>query len=246
MESNARCDESTPKPVFTIDSGWLRPGASRIRFEMRHFKIATLAATLLVASAGGLQGQDPEERVAAALQQAAESGVPVALLESKIAEGRAKGVPMARIAAAVEQRLGALQQAQTLMTVPNEDPEAGVSAGDLSLGADAVLAGVDGQAISAVARSAPRERLGVAVAVLTELVQLGVGSQNALDRVMGALERGSTDELVGLPAQARGQGRALGRDGQRGRPNAVPTPGAEKNEPPGKAGDPPGRGRGNN
>lgn len=211
---------------------------------MRHWKIHILAAALMVAHAGALQAQDPAQRVAAALQLASETGVPVALLESKIAEGQAKGIPMARIALAVEQRLAALQQAQALMVVP-DDPEAAVSDGDLSLGADALLAGVEGAAVAQVARNAPRERLGVAMAVLTELVQLGVGSETALDRVMGALQAGP-EALIGLPTQARGQGRALGRDGQRGPPAGLPTPGAAKNEPPGKAGDPPGRRRGNN
>lgn len=211
--------------------------------KMRHWKILTLAAAIAVAGTGSLQAQAPEDRIEAALSQAAEAGVPVALLESKIAEGRAKGVPMARIAAAVEQRLAALQQALTLMG-PTEESDGGVSDGDLSLGADALLAGVDGPAIATVAQSAPRERLGVAVAVLTELVQMGVASQTALDQVLAALERGP-GELVGLPAQARGQGNAFGRDGQRGRPASVPTPGEQKVEPPGKSGDPPGR-RGNN
>ncbi len=209
---------------------------------MRHWKIHLLTAALLVAHTGSLHAQDPEQRVAAALQRAADTGVPVALLESKIAEGQAKGVSMARIALAVEQRLTALQQAQSLM-VTSDDPDDAVSDGDLSLGADALLAGVEGEAVAQVARNAPRERLGVAMAVLTELVQLGVASQTALDRVMAALEAGP-EALIGLPTQARGQGRALGRDGQRGPPAGLPTPGAAKNEPPGKAGDPPGR-RGN-
>lgn len=208
---------------------------------MRHLK-SILAAALLVANAGALHGQDPEQRLAAALQQAAEAGVPVGLLESKIAEGRAKGIATARIAAAVEQRLAALQQATALMAGA-QGPEDGVSDGDLSLGADALLAGVDGGALAEVARSASRERLGVAVAVLTELVGMGVAPQNALDRVLAALARGP-DDLVDLPSQARGQGFGLGRAGQRGPPAGVPTPGAEKNGPPGKAGNPPGR-RGN-
>ncbi|MEN8376129.1 MAG: hypothetical protein ABFS34_11825 [Gemmatimonadota bacterium] len=209
---------------------------------MRQLTILALAAVLAAGTPAVLVGQDPEDRVAAALQQAAEAGVPLSLLESKIAEGRAKGVPMARIATAVEQRLGALQQAQALMQV-GDDPAQNVSDGDLSLGADALLAGVDGQAVSDVARNAPRERLGVAMAVLTQLVQMGVASQTALDRVTAALELGP-GELMALPAQAQGQ-RAQGRDGQRGPPAGVPTPGAAPQEPPGKSGNPPGRRRNN-
>ncbi|HEU4828374.1 MAG TPA: hypothetical protein VFT04_04190, partial [Gemmatimonadales bacterium] len=51
-------------------------------------------------------------RVEATLSAAAEAGIPVSLLERKIAEGRAKGVPMARIASAVEARLAALTSAR--------------------------------------------------------------------------------------------------------------------------------------
>lgn len=243
MMCNVSCDQSAEQRVSTSESRDGRFGGSRVRSEMRHFKTLILAVTLAVAGAGGLAAQTPADRIATALEQAAEAGVPVALLESKIAEGRAKGVPVAGIAAAVEQRLVALRQAQALMSA-SDDPEDAVSEGDLSLGADALLAGVDGEAVAEVARNAPRERLGVAMAVLTELVQLGVDSPNALDRVMTALQQGPA-ALVGLPAQARGRGQALGRDGQRGPPAGLPPPGAQKNDPPGKSGDPPGRRRGN-
>lgn len=243
MMCNDSCDQTAEQRVSTPESRDGRAGGSRVYSEMRHFKALTLAAMLAVAGAGDLTAQAPEDRIATALEQAADAGVPVALLESKIAEGRAKGVPEARIAAAVEQRLVALRQAQALMGASG-DPEAAVSDGDLSLGADALLAGVDGEAVAAVARDAPRERLGVAMAVLTELVYLGVASTTAVERVMGALQRGPA-ALLGLPAQARGRGPAIGGDGQRGPPAGLPTPGAQKNDPPGKSGDPPGRRRGN-
>ncbi|MBW3571262.1 MAG: hypothetical protein KY467_09160, partial [Gemmatimonadetes bacterium] len=51
------------------------------------------------------QAQDPQQRIETARQRAESAGIPVALLDSKVAEGRAKGVPMDRIAGAVERRL---------------------------------------------------------------------------------------------------------------------------------------------
>lgn len=47
-------------------------------------------------------GTGADARVDAALAAAVSAGIPTSLLERKIAEGHAKGVPMERIAVAVE------------------------------------------------------------------------------------------------------------------------------------------------
>ena len=57
-------------------------------------------------TAAGSAAEDP--RVHATLETALSAGIPVDLLERKVAEGQAKGVPMDRIAAAVQTRLDAL------------------------------------------------------------------------------------------------------------------------------------------
>lgn len=204
---------------------------------------------VLAAFPAAAHAQDPQQRIDAARRRAESAGIPVALLDSKVAEGRAKGVPMDRIAVAVERRLGALARAREAMAgVPRNAP---VSSADLSVGADAIEAGVEPGALGRLAAAAPGDRRAVAIAVLTELVSQGESSERALARVSAALQRGP-DALRRLPGEAAsersrgngpppgqgnpGKGNARGR-GQGGPPAAVPGP----TERPGR-----GRGRGNN
>jgi hypothetical protein len=62
------------------------------------------ALAMLAMLPTALQAQNAEERIAAAMQYAQNAGIPVSLLDSKVQEGKAKGIPMDRIAAAVERR----------------------------------------------------------------------------------------------------------------------------------------------
>ena len=104
------------------------------------------------------QVQPPQDRINTALARARQVGIPVALLESKIAEGKAKGVSLDRIAEAVERRQAALEKAsQALRGQPD-------AASSLSVGADAVEAGVSDAALKAIADNAPRDRRNVAIA----------------------------------------------------------------------------------
>jgi hypothetical protein len=129
----------------------------------------------------------PDARVHAALETALNAGIPVDLLERKIAEGKAKGVSMDRIAAAVEARLEALTKASEAMakgglTHPTE--------GDLSVAADAVQGGVSATALATISQTAPQDRRAVAIAVLTDLVAQGHTPEAALEQVQSALARG--------------------------------------------------------
>jgi len=67
---------------------------------------ALVVLTLLPAAA---MAQSPQERLDAEISHSQEAGIPFSLLQSEIAEGRAKGVPMDRIATAVEYRLRNLE-----------------------------------------------------------------------------------------------------------------------------------------
>ena len=157
-------------------------------------------ATVLVLSPAALSAQDTNARVDAALQSALEAGIPVSLLEQKIAEGNAKGVPMERIAAAVEKRLDALTHAQEALS------KAGVESateGELSVAADAVQGGVSQAALAAISQSSSGDNRVVAIAVLTDLVAMGHVPEEALTRVQEALARGP-EALANLPAQAGG------------------------------------------
>jgi hypothetical protein len=201
------------------------------------------AVAVLVALPISLGAQTPEERVAQALERALQGGVPVQLLESKVAEGRAKGVPMDRIAQAVERRLETLQQ---VMASFGERQQ--LSADELGVSADAVQAGVSETVLATLSERAPRDRRAVAIAALTELVKMGHASETALERVTEAMQRGP-DALMNLPAQARGRGapegvpgRGAGAQSGRGGPPASVQPGAPGRAGRGRGGPPPGEG----
>jgi hypothetical protein len=170
-----------------------------------------LAAALICAPAA-LLAQDStasaptgaDARIDAALESAVNAGIPVSLLERKVAEGKAKGVPMERIATAVQKRLDGLMQARDAMTKAGL---ASTTEGELSVAADAVQAGVSQSALVAISQRAPGDSRAVAIAVLTDLVALGHASDQALVRVEGALERGP-EALANLSAESAGHGHA--------------------------------------
>ena len=160
------------------------------------------APAALIAQDSTAAGPAAQARIDAALSAALDAGVPVSLLERKIAEGEAKGVPMDRIAAAVENRLEALTEAHDALA------KAGLTStteGELSVAADAVQGGVSQSALVAVSQQAPADSRAVAIAVLTDLVAMGQASAQALARVEGALARGP-EALANLSAQASGGG----------------------------------------
>lgn len=204
--------------------------------------VAVVTLALAGADAAIAQVQPPQERINTALARARQVGIPVALLESKIAEGKAKGVSLERIAAAIERRETALERARQALGGEAE------AAASLGVGADAIESGVSETVLRAVAENAPRERRSVAIAVLTELVNQGHAPEAALERVREALKRGP-DALANLPAEAAGRrgggppdrqrpGNAGGRaGGEPGPPAGVPAPG----KPP-QAGRPKGAG----
>jgi len=185
-----------------------------------------LTAGALPAFAQG--GQGAQERIDAAMTRARSQGVPMSLLESKMAEGKAKGVALDRIAAAIERREASLERAAQAMK--GHEP---ITDADLSVGADAVDAGVGNAVLKAVTESAPRERRSAAIAALTELVERGTTPDAALARVREALKRGP-DALAAVGSD-RGEGsggagatrggESGGRGAAAGPPANVPAPG---------------------
>jgi hypothetical protein len=175
---------------------------------------ALFVTALLSAGAGSAFAQTADERIERGLAHAREVGVPVELLESKIAEGKAKGIPMDRIAAAVEHRLAVLERAGGALR-----GQPGVGPADLTVAADALESGVSEKVLRTLAETAPRERRVVAIATLDQLARRGVPVDKALERVRDALRRGP-EALLNLPAQA-------GEDGSPRRPGPGPGPGGD-------------------
>ncbi len=198
------------------------------------------AALLLPAAASS---QAAEVRLDRARAAVAEAGVPLELLESKVAEGRAKGVPMERIAVAVEQRASALVRGHAALLRAGAEA---VAPADMGMAADALQAGVPEAALERIASTASGDRRLVALAALGQLVGAGILPERALARVERALARGP-EAMARLPAQAQaaqaGRGGppagvpAAGKPAGAGKPKGVGKPGGG---PPG--GGPPGGG----
>ena len=188
--------------------------------------VAVVALALAVATAADAQVQPPQERINASLARARQVGIPVALLESKIAEGKAKGVSLERIAVAIERRQSALERANQALRGQVD------AAASLAVGADAIESGVNEAVLRDVAENAPRDRRNVAIATLTELVHQGHAPQAALGRVKDAIKKGP-DALTNLPAQAAPGNRGGGSANGQGRGNAGGRAGAEPGPPAG-------------
>ena len=151
-------------------------------------------------AAARAQAATPQARIDAAMEAAARARIPAELIESKIAEGRAKAVAEARIAAAVEARVAGLVRASEALQRAGIEAR---SAGDLSVTADALEAGVSESAVVRISQDAPQERRAVAVAVLADLVRLGHANDHALTRVSAAVR--SSAALANLHAEVASQ-----------------------------------------
>lgn len=188
----------------------------RARFVVPVVALLAMAPALHAQNAGAQGRANAQARIEAALSAATNAGIPVELLQSKVAEGRAKGVSEVRIAAAVEARLKGLQRAAAVMQRTEVEH---ASAADLTVAADALEAGVSESALIKLSNSAPAERRAVAIATLTGLVQLGHASDRALERVSAVVR--SNAELGRLNADVASRlQRGVGKAGSRRNANA--------------------------
>lgn len=152
------------------------------------------------------------EGTAKAFARAEAAGIPVSLLESKMAEGRAKGVPMEVIERAIERRADALIRAASTFEAAGVE-----SAGEaeLSVAADALESGVSEVVLQTISETAPQERRAVAIAALSYLVASGEVPEEALVRVEAALQHGP-EALANLSARAGAEAEGPGAAGAAG------------------------------
>lgn len=158
---------------------------------------ATMMVGALVLFAAPAFAQETEG-TAEAFARAEAAGIPVSLLESKMAEGRAKGVPMDVIERAIEHRADALIRAGSAFETAGIE---GASEAELSVAADALESGVSEVVLQTISEAAPQERRAVAIAALSYLVASGEVPEEALVRVEAALQHGP-DALANLSARA--------------------------------------------
>ncbi len=151
---------------------------------------------------------DVADRVLARIAAAREHGLPAEALEQRALKFAAKGVAPAEIERAVREQADRLEQARDALRQVRGDE---VRADEVEAGAEALRQGVDGSAVSALAKSAPSGRsLAVPLYVLGSLVARGLPADEALAEVRDRLAaRASDAELEALPARAPvGGGRA--------------------------------------
>src|SRR5687768_1213704 len=95
--------------------GHRSPKRNSIGGSMKKIVMLTAALLAVPSLAAAQTTETPEGRIAESKSQAMEHGIPVELLESKIAEGKTKGVSMDRIAEVVARRLAVLERAHSAM-----------------------------------------------------------------------------------------------------------------------------------
>jgi hypothetical protein len=145
------------------------------------------------------------QQVLARIADARSRGLPAAALEHRALELHAKGMAPADIPGAVGETEEAMAKGKAALAAGGRahPSDAEVEAAGTGLGQ-----GVDGAAVSGLAKSAPSGRsLAVPLSVMTSLVNRGLPSDEALARVRDKLQaKASDEELASLPEQAaRGQ-----------------------------------------
>jgi hypothetical protein len=147
-----------------------------------------------------------EARINVAIERAADAGIPTTLLENKVAEGRAKGVSMTRIAAAVENRAEVLTRVQNILA-RGEATTGAVASSELVAAADAHEGGVSLENIASLSVRAGNDR-AVALSVLADLVASGRTPDHALLRVRNALQAGG-NALIQLGSETSAAARTV-------------------------------------
>lgn len=154
---------------------------------------------------------DVAERVLAKIADARSRDLPAAALENRAFKLAALGAKPAEIEQSLadhsqrmERANGALQQAR------GRRP----SGEEIDAGAEAIRMGVDGAAVSELARSAPSGRsLAVPLLVIGGLVNGGLSAAEALERVQTRLEERATDaDLQEIRIENGGKPALTGRD----------------------------------
>jgi hypothetical protein len=177
---------------------------------------------------------DVAERVIAQIEAARARELPAQALENRALKFAVRGVAPAEVERAVREhaeRQGAAQSA--LAQARRERP----SVAEVEAGAEAMRMGVDGAAISALAKSAPSGRsLAVPLEVLGSLMDRGLPSDEAIARVRERLLAKASDAEM---QRMRPEGTATGKPDLTGRdlaatrrsPNANPRGGPPAGTP---------------
>ena len=177
----------------------------------RHAIIGLVAVGIVIGSPAPATGQARDARrledampaeyavqVREIAREAGEAGVPPGLIARKAFEGFAKGYPPERVMTALDAYAGRLREARDLLG-PDRRPAS------LAAAAEALRRGVPRDAIRSMGgRERGARDLAVPLIVLSDLTEAGVPTENALEMVNSAMDRGTRgDQMLGLSAAVR-------------------------------------------
>jgi len=160
---------------------------------------------------------DVAQRVLSRIADARSRQLPAEALENRALKFAAKGVPAADIERSVNDQVVRMDAARSALISGGRSP-----AGDeIEAGAEAIRKGVDGSAVSQLAKLAPSGRsLAVPLFVIGSLADRGIPVSEALQRVSARLQQKASDaDLEALPGDLPAQSES-GRDRSSGRGNA--------------------------
>ncbi|MEX2152683.1 MAG: hypothetical protein WD825_05040 [Gemmatimonadaceae bacterium] len=151
------------------------------------------------------------DRVVAKIAEARSRGLPAAALEQRALKFAARGVSPADIERSVGEQSARMERVQAILQQARGRRPAN---DEVNGGAEALRMGVDGAQVSALARGAPSGRsLAVPLLVIGSLVDRGLPSDQAMQRVLARLEARATDaDLERLPGEVAGKPAQTGRD----------------------------------
>ncbi len=160
---------------------------------------------------------DVADRVLATVTAARERGLPAQALENRALKYAARGVTPEQIERSVAEHAVRMDRAQSALLGARGGLRPGGD--EIDAAAEAMRMGVDGAAVSALAKSAPSGRsLAVPLFVVGNLMDRGLPSDEAIARVRDRLQSRATDaELERMPdAEFDGRRGAPGSMGARG------------------------------
>jgi hypothetical protein len=171
-----------------------------------------IAAALLIARVAGAQtpANDPSarlkqvlpadvaQRVLDRIAAARAHQLPAAALENRALKFAARGVDPRNIERSVNEQADRMEIARDAIAAGRGSKPAG---DEIEAGAEAIRKGVDGAAVSSLARSAPHDRsLAVPLFVIGSLRDHGLSSAEALNRVLAGLAAKDSDaDLESMP-----------------------------------------------
>ncbi|HEV2641232.1 MAG TPA: hypothetical protein VGT98_00925, partial [Candidatus Elarobacter sp.] len=160
------------------------------------------------------------QHVLSVIRDARAENLPADAVENRSLKFAARGVAPDDIARAADEQVSRMRTARDVLRKGRAQTPTG---DEIEAGAEALREGVDGAAVSALARSAPSGRsLTVPLYVIGSLVSRGLPSDDALARVRSRLEARASDADIqkdgqDVAASHRGpnNGRGIGEGGRR-------------------------------